>query len=243
MRPRIGVSMACERMEHPLTATASVHLRYLDALLAAGAWPVPIPPVDDTALLAEALAQLDGVCFIGGPDYHPEAYGGEPQPDAELVHPRRHRADLALARLALQGPLPLLGVCGGMQLLAIAGGGALVQDIATGWPQALPHSFAQRGATLPDDGFRHDVRIAPGSRLARILGATSAVTNSYHHQAVAPRRTGGLTPVAWSSDGVIEAAERAGERFVLAVQWHPERQPGETAGDAIFAALVAACRR
>lgn len=244
MRPAIGITLACERSEAPLAATASIHLRYLDAITAAGGRPVPIPPLDDATLLAEAIAGLAGLCFIGGPDYLPESYGGHPQPGHELIDPRRHRVDLALARTALAGDLPLLGVCGGMQLLVIASGGALVQDIATEWPHGtpLPHAPAARPDAPPPAAWRHSVRLEPGSRLARAAGATALATNSYHHQAVDPRRLGGLRPVGWTDDGVIEVVEGAGDRFVLGVQWHPERQPGEPAGDAVFAAFLAACR-
>ncbi|MBA3683971.1 MAG: gamma-glutamyl-gamma-aminobutyrate hydrolase family protein [Planctomycetes bacterium] len=247
MRPVIGVNMALERMAHPRTAIAAVHLRYLDAIVAAGGRPQPIPPLDDRDLLLEAVAGVDGFCFIGGPDYDPAEYGGHPQPAEELLDPRRHRADLLLARHVLSADrCPVLGICGGHQLINIALGGALVQDLPSEWRRSapLPHALGQRPPASPtEDQYRHEVRIAPRSRLARILGAERIAANSFHHQALDPERLGrGLVASAWSDDGVIEAAELPGERLVVGIQWHPERQSGEPAGDPLFAALVEAAR-
>ncbi len=248
MRPIIAVNMALERMEHPRTATAAVYLRYLDAIVAAGGRPQPIPPFEDRELLVEAIDAVDGFCFIGGPDYDPAEYGGHSQSAKELLDPRRHRADLALARHVLDRcAQPVLGVCGGHQLINIALGGALVQDLASEWTRApgLPHALGQRPPASPtDDQYRHEVRIEPSSRLARILGRERIAANSFHHQAIDPARLGrGLVASAWSDDGVIEAAELPGDRLVVGIQWHPERQAGEPAGDPLFTALVEAARR
>jgi putative glutamine amidotransferase len=254
MRPLIGLNTSQTDMEDDLRAKAICHLKYIDAVAGAGGTPILIPPYTDCSMLAEALSKLDGFCLIGGPDYDPAHYGGHAQPPAELMHARRHNFDLALAELLLdKTPLPVLGVCGGCQLLNIARGGALVQDLRTEWRPSgsragtLPHSGDERKGTSQEGNvFRHEVKLAPRSRIRRIIGATTVMANSFHHQGVQPQRLGrGLVATAWSTaDGVIEAIEppEAG-RFVLGVQWHPERQTNEPQHMAIFEALVKAARR
>jgi len=251
-RPGIGLNVTLIEMEDPLRAKAACFLHYIDAIVAAGGVPVMIPPYEDSAALDRALEIVDGFCFVGGPDYDPKAYGGHAQTPDQLVHPRRHRFDLLLAeRVFARASLPVLGVCGGQQLLNIALGGALVQDITNEWSPAkgsptLVHAASERvGTPFADNQFRHEVLIASSSRLARIVGSERLITNSYHHQAVDPQRIGrGLIATAWTADGVIEAVESAdGRRFVLGVQWHPERLQNEESQRQIFSALVNAARK
>ena len=274
MRPLIGLNTSQTDMEDPLRAKAVCHMKYIDAVAGAGGVPVVIPPFTDLSMLDEALSKLDGFCLIGGPDYDPAHYAGHAQPSEEVMHARRHRFDLALAQALLERTRkPVLGICGGHQLLNIALGGALVQDLTTEWgkmgtepnfPQTtvaavavsreigrcphfpLPHSGAERKGTSQEGNvFRHEVRLAPGSRIARIIGAASVQANSFHHQAAQPQCLGrGLVATAWAADGVIEALEPAqGSRFVLGVQWHPERQTEEPQHRAVFEALVKAARK
>src|SRR4051812_17143941 len=244
-RPVIGLNMAVMEGDQPLRAKAVCHLHYLDAVVAAGGLPLLIPPLEDLSLLPALLGRVDGLVFIGGDDYDPASYGGHPQPADEQVGPRRHRFDLRLATHVLERTaLPVFGVCGGQQLIAIARGGALVQDIASEWrgATALPHASTYRvGTPQADNVYRHPVRVLAGSRLAGIVGGGALVTNSWHHQALDPRRLGrGLVATAWAEDGVVEAVELPGERFVLGVQWHPERLGEEPQHRALFAALVRA---
>jgi len=262
MRPLIGLNTSQTDMEDPLRAKAVCHMKYIDAVAGAGGVPVVIPPFTDLSMLDEALSKLDGFCLIGGPDYDPAHYAGHAQPSEEVMHARRHRFDLALAQALLERTRkPVLGICGGHQLLNIALGGALVQDLTREWrPMGSAHSALSRQdacATLPHSGaerkgtsqegnvFRHEVRLAPGSRIARIIGAASVQANSFHHQAAQPQCLGrGLVATAWAADGVIEALEPAqGSRFVLGVQWHPERQTEEPQHRAVFEALVKAARK
>ncbi|MGD0090507.1 MAG: gamma-glutamyl-gamma-aminobutyrate hydrolase family protein [Planctomycetota bacterium] len=251
LRPLIGLNTSQMDMEDAFRAKAICHFKYVDAVAGAGGVPIILPPYTDCSMLAEVLGKLDGFCLIGGPDYDPAHYGGHAQPAAEVMHARRHSFDLALAHLLLdKTPLPVLGICGGCQLLNLARGGALVQDLRTEWrlggPQSLtlPHSGPERKGTSQEDNvFRHEVRLAAGSRIRRILGAATVMSNSFHHQAVQPQRLGrGLEATAWSTaDEVIEAVELAeAGRFVLGVQWHPERQTDEPQQRAIFEALVRA---
>lgn len=226
MRPRILVN--CSLDDHE--AATRTLVAYCDPIHAAGGLPLIAPAFTDAACVAEALDAVTGVLLIGGPDYHPDAYGGHEQPAKQLMLRRRHDADLLLAHETRRRRLPVLGICGGHQLLAISGGGALVQDIPSEWPNAIPHAGGEAG---------HAVRIAPGSRLHALVGQTLTV-NSYHHQAVRPERSGGLTACAWAEDGVIEALEDPAHPFRLGVQWHPERLAGTAASQALFSGLVRA---
>ncbi|MCZ7648528.1 MAG: gamma-glutamyl-gamma-aminobutyrate hydrolase family protein [Planctomycetota bacterium] len=252
-RPLIGLNMSVAKSGSVNTGSCSIGLSYTDAIERAGGLPVLVPPYADAACLGEALERLDGFCFIGGPDYDPAFYGGRAQRAEELMDPRRDRFDLDLARRVLDGtPLPVLGICGGCQLISIARGGRLVQDLRTEWNRAgtLPHAKAERAAS-DGAGYRHDVRLADGSLIAHVTRAPLSLkiaANSFHHQAVRPDCVGAdLRATAWAPDEVIEAIEpipdsafaKAG-RFVLGVQWHPERMPDDERMRALFQAFVAA---
>jgi putative glutamine amidotransferase len=229
-RPRILVS--CSLNDHE--AATRTLVGYCDPIHAAGGLPLIAPAFIDPATVEEALAAVTGVLLIGGPDYHPDAYDGRPQPPAQLMDRRRHDADLLLARAALARRLPVLGICGGLQLLVIARGGALIQDIPSDLPTAIPHSAAGENVCS------HPVAVVAGSQLARLVGAGPLIVNSYHHQAALPGRTGGLVVSATAPDGVIEAVEDPTLPFCLGVQWHPERLADQPASRALFAALTAA---
>ena len=240
-------------MTDPLRAKAVCHLKYLDAVAGAGGIPVVVPPYTDASMLDDVLSRLDGFCLIGGPDYDPEQYGGHAQLPDDLMHPRRHKFDMELAsRVLRMRDTPILGVCGGHQLISIASGGALIQDIRSEWTptekqaSTLLHSDDERKDT-PQAGniYRHEVSLAPESLISKIVGDKRMLTNSYHHQAVRPDRIGdGLKATAWAPDGVIEAIESADStRFLLGVQWHPERQTEEAPHRALFKALVDAASR
>lgn len=227
-RPRILVT--CSLNDHE--AATRILVAYCDPVAAAGGLPLVAPCFTDPALAGEALDAIAGVLLIGGPDYHPDAYGGHPQPAEQLMERRRHDADLLLAREVLRRRLPVLGICGGHQALVIARGGALVQDIPSEWPQPIRHSG--------DEPFEHPVAVVPGSRLAALVGATALTVNSYHHQAAQPQRTGGLRIAASAPDGVVEAVEDPDLPFCVGVQWHPERMASSAASRGIFAGLIAA---
>src|ERR1043165_6861393 len=239
-------------MDQPLKAKALCHLKYIDAVANAGGAPVLIPPCADEAALDAVLSMLDGFCLIGGPDYLPSHYGETPHPKAELMHERRDRFDLLLADVLLHKTRqPVLGICGGQQLLNIAAGGALIQDLQSEWKSSaaaertLTHSDAERtGSAQAGNAFRHEIRLKAGSLIERIVGAPRIQANSFHHQAVNPKRiASGFVATAWADDGVIEAIEAdASGRFILGVQWHPERQTDEPQHRAIFERFVAAAR-
>jgi putative glutamine amidotransferase len=228
-RPVVGLNGDLQRISRWGEA-ATVMLTYVRALARAGAAPLVIPPTSDEGTLAAVLARMDGLVFTGGYDLPPRWFGQAKHPRTRLADRRRLEGDRLLAQLALAGDLPLLGICMGCQLLNVALGGDLIQHIPEQVPGAVPHA--------PREMF-HAARIEAGSRLAAILGREALEVNSSHHQALG-RLGKGLRAVAWAPDGVIEAAEVPGERFLLAVQWHPERLVDRPEHLAIFQALVQA---
>jgi gamma-glutamyl-gamma-aminobutyrate hydrolase PuuD len=231
MRPRILVN--CSLNDHE--AATRILVAYCDPVQQAGGLPLIAPAFLDPATLGEALDACSGVLLIGGPDYHPDAYGGHPQPPEQLMDRRRHDADLLLARAALARRLPILGICGGHQLLVIARGGALVQDIPSEWPGAISHTVPGEEPSL------HPVMVEPDSRLHGLIGP-APVVNSYHHQAARPEATGGLRVVARAPDGVVEAVEDPAHPCLIGVQWHPERLAGTAESRALFGHLVGSAR-
>jgi len=201
--------------------TETVSRSYVEAIEGAGGLAVLLP----NAGPAEAeryLDLLDGILLTGGDDPHPRVFGEEPHPRIELVDERRDGFEIALVRGARERGTPILGLCRGVQMLNIACGGDIYQDIASQTDSKLQH--AQRRL---DDGPWHEIEIRGGTRLARILGAGRRRVNSFHHQAC--RRPGEgleITAVA-AGDGLTEALEDPRHPFLLGVQWHPELAPDE----------------
>ncbi|HEX7745392.1 MAG TPA: gamma-glutamyl-gamma-aminobutyrate hydrolase family protein [Micromonosporaceae bacterium] len=225
MRPIVGITSYVEPAAWGVwrdVPAALVPHSYVRAVTAAGGRAVVLPP-DDTD--PDVLRVLDALVLTGGPDVDPARYGERPGPRTDS-RPGRDAGELLLLTAALAADLPVLAVCRGMQLLAVACGGRLHQHL----PDVVGHD-GHRVATA--QYAWHPVRFAPGSRIAQIM-AGSAHVNTYHHQGVAD--PGRLLPTAWSDDGVIEALEDPGRRFVLGVQWHPE----EAGDQQLFAALLAA---
>ncbi|GGM82230.1 gamma-glutamyl-gamma-aminobutyrate hydrolase family protein [Dactylosporangium sucinum] len=226
MRPLIGITAYAEPARWGVWDTRAVLIpeSYVRVVRDAGARPVVLPPDagDDAAGL---IGRLDGLVLAGGADIEPSRYGAEPHPTTR-TRPDRDAGELAVLRAALDADLPVLGVCRGMELLAVAYGGTLYQHL----PDVLGN---ERHQPAPGVYGTHPARFAAGSRAARVFGP-SAEVNSYHHQAV--DKPGTLTVTGWSDDEVTEAVEDPARRFVLGVQWHPEE-----AGDVRpFAALVRA---
>ncbi len=195
--------------------------RYIVTLTNAGAIPWLIPLVDDDTLRG-VYEELDAVFLPGGADIDPRSYGAVPHPRCDRTDRERDRVEVALAKWALEDDKPVLGVCRGMQLINIAAGGTLYQDIAEEFPGAIKHDyFPYGGQTFARDFLAHDVNVAEGTRLAQLVGAGPLRVNSMHHQGV--RELGqGLVVTASAPDGLIEAIEGDGDRYLVAVQWHPE---------------------
>jgi putative glutamine amidotransferase len=178
---------------------------------------------------------VGGLVLSGGGDIAATLYGAEPNELIAMVDPERDRSELVLTQAALQAGTPLLAICRGIQMLNVVRGGTLYADIPTQIPDALPHRPPQGEGY---DGAAHSISIAPGSRLAAILGATSVTVNSLHHQAV--RQVGqGLLVVARAPDGIVEGLELTDHPFCVGVQFHPELDTAGVGGP-LFAALVQA---
>jgi putative glutamine amidotransferase len=218
--PVIGISCYVEEARWAAwdKRAALLPYGYVERVTAAGGRAVLLPPGDGAV-----LDRLDGLLLAGGADVEPQRYGAEPHPST-LTRPDRDAGELALLHAALDLDLPVLGICRGMQLLAVGYGGRLTQHL----PDLLGDGKHQ---PAPGVYGSHPVTVVPGSRLYRILGPEVDV-NSYHHQAVAD--PGPLKVTAHSPDGVVEALEDPARRFVLGVQWHPE----EMSDGRIFEAFV-----
>jgi putative glutamine amidotransferase len=233
-RPIIGVTLDSEQpggySKYPWYA---LRRNYLDAVAAAGGLPVAVP--HDAALTGEYLDRLDALVVTGGAfDVDPSLYGDAARHATVTLKEGRTEAELALTLGALARDLPVLGICGGQQLLAVALGGTLIQHIPDVVADALAHEQPN-----PRHEPGHSVTVVAGTLLHSIVGAVQMQVNSAHHQAV--RDPGPYAVVnATASDGVIEGVEDARHRFCLGVQWHPEYfiDPGDRR---IFDALIAAC--
>jgi putative glutamine amidotransferase len=213
---------------------AFVYTTYVDSLRQAGAVPVLIPPQPENA--EEIVRELDGIVLAGGEDCDPAAYGEERHPSVEPMDPRRQNNDLTLARVARERGIPTLGICLGLQVMNVAAGGSLVQDIHSQLPTDIEH------VSEPEDRARHDVRIEPGTRLAGIIRAGNLNVNSSHHQAI--RNVGeGFRVTAYAPDGIVEGIEDPGHPFYIGVQWHPEDMKGENSASSLFGAFVDAARK
>ncbi len=195
--------------------------RYITTLTAAGAIPWMIPLVDEGTLRG-VFDALDGVFLPGGADIDPASYGTSPHPLCDRTDPERDRVELLLARWAMEEGKPVLGVCRGMQLINVAAGGSLYQDLAEQLPGSIKHDyFPFTGASFRRDFLAHSVVVSPDTRLARLFGEGELQVNSMHHQGV-KELGAGLKPTAVSPDGLVEGLETIGESYVFAVQWHPE---------------------
>jgi putative glutamine amidotransferase len=232
-RPVIGLTLDAEKpggySRYPWYA---LRANYADAIAAAGGLPMALPNLP--ALAEDYLDRLDALVVTGGAfDVDPSLYGDEARHATVTLKENRTASEMALVQGALARNLPVLGICGGQQLLAVAVGGTLVQHIPDTFPEALAHEQPN-----PRHEPGHGVDIVNGTLLHRVVGAVSMSVNSAHHQAV--RAPGPFATVnAMAPDGVIEGIEDARFRFCLGVQWHPEFHidPGDRR---IFDALIAA---
>jgi putative glutamine amidotransferase len=191
---------------------------YLESLRRAGGEPLDVGAGDEAP--DSIVGRVRGVVLTGGGDVDPSLYGEPPHATFESAEPGRDEFEIALARMAVERDVPVLAICRGMQVLNVALGGSLIQDIPTQVPGALAHTVAE-----PRFAIAHEVWVSKGSRLwtvmAEQLDGESLQVNSRHHQAVG-NVAAGFDVSATAPDGVVEAIERSASRYCLAVQWHPE---------------------
>lgn len=235
--PLIAVSTSVTIGEYP--ERAYVNAAYLKAIQAAGGVPVPMPPQLDATARAEILKRVHGVLLTGGGDVDPVRFGEAPHPTTALVSAARDSLEIDLTNWAVDTRVPLLAVCRGLQVLNVALGGSLYQDIPSEPGSPIDHSQPGKARHIPV----HRVKVRDGSRLAEILGTVEVDVNSFHHQAI--KRLGQrLADVAWAPDSIIEGIELVdGGQFVVGVQWHPEElAENDRAAFNLFAALVKRAR-
>lgn len=235
----IGITGGPRRGMPPGGRLVAVREQYVRAILAAGGLPVAIPPAAP-AVLRAIFARLDGLLLPGGGDIDPGRYGDAPHPRLGKLEPERDEAELALARWALDEGKPVLGICRGQQVLNVAAGGDLYQDMPSQCPGSVIHQPSRR---LPRGYLAHHIVLERASRLAAIVGDDDLPVNSWHHQAVR-RVAGGLVVSARAADGAIEGLEAPGHRFALSLQCHPEDlYEADERLHRLFRAFVAACEK
>lgn len=216
---------------------------YIRAVVAAGGAPFLIP-LEVTETQLQALYQLaDGVLLTGGGDIDPEFYRQTPHPATADIQRERDTVELTLAKWAIADKKPLLGICRGFQVITVAAGGSLYQDIATQLPKAGRHDFLPRRGGFSRDHLAHKVILQADSRLGKMLGDDAFMTNSLHHQAL-EKIPAPFKVVGHADDGIAEAIELPDHPFCIGVQWHPEELvEKDMRARQIFAAFVSACTR
>ncbi|MGH7583026.1 MAG: gamma-glutamyl-gamma-aminobutyrate hydrolase family protein [Gemmatimonadales bacterium] len=240
-RPLIGITtqtlQAIDDIPADLPLSWVMNQRYAHAIVAAGGVPVLVPLLDDEAPLRTIFDRVDGLLLPGGVDIDPGAYRTAPEPVLGRIDPARDATEIRLTRWALAEEKPLLGLCRGLQVISVACGGTLWQDLAADRPDSIKHDYFPT-AGWSRDHLAHDVAIGAGTRLAGLLRADTLPVNSMHHQGIrelGPR----LIPAAIAPDGLIEGAEATGDGFAVAVQWHPESlAPGSRGVGSLFDAFV-----
>lgn len=211
---------------------------YIKAIERAGGTPLILPITKDIDSLSRALDMLDGILFSGGSDIDPRYYHEWPGQGLGTIDPERDRHEFALANKVLREmDIPVLGICRGCQLLNVATGGSLYQDLQLDRPEGLFHTHKIAPKYYPV----HPVSMQPGSKLHSIFGTESIGVNSFNHQAI--KQVGeGFQVTMTAPDGLVEGIELEGERFVVAVQWHPEMMIDHDPHYlALFEAFVEAC--
>jgi len=234
--PLVGVTTSITIGQTP--ERAYINSAYLHAVQQAGGVPVLLPPQLSKASLERLVRGLDALLLTGGGDVDPATFGEAPHPTLYEVAPARDALETQVTLIALEKKTPLLAICRGIQVLNVALGGSLHQDVATEPGTQIQHS--QKEAR---EQTTHKVTVTPRSRLGRVLGAEDLEVNSFHHQVIKSLGRG-LVPVAWAPDKLVEGVELDDDsQFVLGVQWHPEHLVGNSEpARRLFSALVTAAR-
>lgn len=217
--PRVGLTGVTRQWGgHERTGINGAYIR---AATHVGLAPVILSSLAGGAAIPDLVRGLEAIVLTGGEDVAPERYGTERSTRLDTVDSARDEFEIALFHLARQRGLPVLGICRGIQLINVAMGGTLWQDLLS-----ERHSDVAHDQGGPRDKRSHSVRLAPGSVVARIFGSASLAVNSIHHQGVRELAPG-LVASGWAEDGLIEAVESASGSWLVAVQWHPEEMHGD----------------
>ena len=223
-RPTIGITtqtlQAIDGIPAGLPSSVVMNQRYYEAVASAGGAPVLIPLLDDIDALRATYEACGGIMIPGGVDVDPATYGETPHEKLGRIDPDRDRVELQLTRWAIEDRKPLLGLCRGLQVINVAAGGTLFQDLDDQLEGAIRHDY------FPTYGFdrdyvSHEVAVARESRLHALVDVDQLPVNSMHHQGV--KQLGkGLVACAHSADGLVEAVESVNGHWMVGVQWHPE---------------------
>lgn len=206
MKPIIGITFSSDVGDDPSN-------NYIHAINQFGGIPRTLYP----GISKDAYTGIDGLLLTGGGDIHPKYLGEEWHPSLKYVSESRDELELPLCRQAIEDDLPVFGICRGVQVMSVAMEGNLYQDIPSEYPrETLPHQVKRKDA-------EHEIQIEPSSRLSEIVGKSEAGVNSDHHQAVKDIGEGFVITARCTEDGIIEAIENPSKRFVIGVQYHPER--------------------
>ncbi len=246
MPPIIGITATLKEdvdsvAERPLGRFVRADLDYVEGVAAAGGVPVVLPPVGGRRTAEAVIRGLDGLLLSGGSDLDPGYYGEEPAPELGPTIPERDAFEMPLLALALRHKLPIFGICRGMQLLNVALGGTLYQDLPSQWGRGVLKHRQETPKWQPT----HEVEVLGGAYLGEIMDRDVIKVNSYHHQGIKDL-AGGLVVSARSADGVAEAVEAGdlSERWLVGVQWHAEAMRGaDPRQGALFEAHVSAAER
>lgn len=242
MRPRVGLTASVAPTSLGVRRTF-LNEPYLVAIREAGGLPVLVTPVHAGATLRELYDWLDGIVLTGGEDVEPTRYGAGPVHPSVRTLPERDAMEFALLEWALADGLPLLAICRGLQVLNVALGGTLYQDLPTERPGPVTHDQATARPPVPRPEPSHGVSVVAGSRLGALIGAGPHRVNSLHHQGLQTLGHG-LRAVGHAEDGLVEAVETVDPThpFLVGVQWHPEElvRASDAASCRLFEAFVAA---
>jgi putative glutamine amidotransferase len=231
MKPRIGITL--ELSEKGEKRTSFLDLAYAECVKDAGGISLHFPPLPSVEFIPEALSLIDGLVLTGGADINPSFYREKISAPVVLSPDQRTDFDLALFQAALNGDKAILAICHGMQIVNVALGGTLYQDISTQVPGAIEHRGKKDSSPA-----RHGVKVEAGSRLAGIMeGTLRFEICSTHHQAIKDLGKG-LRVVARSPDGIIEGIELPANPKVIGVQWHPEKDSQSEATRRLFRAHI-----
>src|SRR3990170_4389371 len=229
MKPIIGIN--CDYKDEGKQPYSFTNREYSKAIIAAGGIPFLLPIIKDKNDVKLLLKKIDGLLLTGGNDVPPRRYGEERHERTVCVHPDKDISDITLVGTAIQMKKPILAICYGTQLVNVALGGSLIQDISSEVKTPIIHKDSK------NERYTHAVTIEKNSLLYQIIGADRIEANSTHHQAI-KRLGNGLKDTAHTEDGIIEAVEWKGYPFLMGVQWHPERMADSLRHLALFKGLM-----